>query len=65
MEGNVPGYEHREADNAEQRCADVAEASLVCSIGNIYGPLADVDSIDALSDLYSQPTVIVKMVAAA
>lgn len=65
IEGNVPGYEHREADHTEDRSADVAEASLVRSIGNILGSLVDVDFVDILSDLYSQPIVIVKMAAAA
>ncbi len=33
---NVPGYEHGEAGHADEGGADVAEASLVCSIGDIF-----------------------------
>ena len=37
----------------------------MCSIGDIFRSLVDVDSIRVLSDLNSQPTVTVMMAAAA
>ena len=39
----VPSYKHGEAGHAEQRGADVAEASLTCSVGDVSGLLADVN----------------------
>ncbi len=33
---DIPGYEHGEAGHANEGGADVAEASLVCSIGDIF-----------------------------
>ena len=46
--GNAPGYEHGKAGHAEERGEDVAEASLTCSIADVFGLLAYVESIQSV-----------------
>lgn len=61
----LPSYEHREAGHAEERGEDVAEASLTCSIGDVFKLLAGGFIVGRQLMLNSQPTVMVRMAAAA